>query len=268
MKNRAIFLSVIILLLLVVSLSIFQIIRTSLDYKRADDIYEELQNKYVDTIPQQSEETEPEKVDQAVTAPSTTEISPEGSLREPTKISVDFETLLADNKEIVGWLYCPDTPINYPVVQAKDNNKYLRADLNGKYLVSGTLFVDYRNGVIGEDRNYVIYGHNMKNGTMFGSLLKYKDQGYYDSHSTMLYLTPEGEYTVELVAGFVVSSTDMIYQTNPDTEEYRDYLDTSMGKSTFRSNVTLSDEDRLVVLSTCSYEFDSARYVLIGKIVL
>ena len=64
-------------------------------------------------------------------------------------------------------------------MQAEDNDRYLRRDLNGKYLVSGTVFVDYRNGVIGEDCNYIVYGHNMKDGTMFSSLAKYKEQSYY-----------------------------------------------------------------------------------------
>ena len=97
-------------------------------------------------------------------------------------ISIDFDSLLSRNKDVIGWLYCPDTVINYPVVQGENNDQYLRKDLDGKYLVSGTLFADYRNGALGEDANYIIYGHNMKNGTMFSLLAKYKQQSYYDKH--------------------------------------------------------------------------------------
>ena len=91
---------------------------------------------------------------------------------------------------MTGWLYCPDTALNYPVVQGKDNIKYLQRDLDGKYLASGTLFVDFENGALGEDTNYIIYGHNMKNGTMFAQLSGYKSQEFYDAHPYAMLLTP------------------------------------------------------------------------------
>lgn len=266
MKRKIVFVSIIVLLLLVAAVSVFQIIKISMDYKKADDIYEDLQNKYVDTIPQESEGTEPDQSEDDTTDTTTVDTAPKETQADCIPITINFDALLEDNKDIVGWLYCPNTPINYPVVQAKDNNKYLRADLNGKYLVSGTLFVDYRNGAVGENRNYIIYGHNMKNGTMFGSLLKYKEQWYYDAHPTVYYLTPDNDYTIELIAGMVVKSTDMIYQADPSSEAYMAYLDKAAKKSTFQSYVTISNEDILIVFSTCSYEFDGARYVVIGRI--
>lgn len=267
MKRRIIIISIVLLLLLVMAVSAFQIISTYLEYKKASDTYEDLQNKYVDTVPQTTANTEPENATEDVeTETSPTDTEPKQTEPAPAVISVDFDSLLAENKDIVGWIYCPDTPISYPVVQGQDNDQYLRADLNGKYLVSGTLFVDYRNSEIGQDRNYIIYGHNMKNGSMFGSLLKYKEQSYYEQHPTITYLTPEGNYTIELIAGLVVSKTDIIYEANPDREEFQGYLTNAVQKSTFRSNAAYTDEDTLVILSTCSYEFDAARYVVIGKL--
>ena len=177
-------------------------------------------------------------------------------------ISIDFDALKQENSDIVGWIYCPDTPINYPVVKGKDNNQYLRSDLNGKYLVSGTIFTDYRNGEVGEDPNYIVYGHNMKNSTMFGTLVKYKKQSYYDAHPMLYFLTPEGNYTIELIAGAVVKRDSDIYQTAPTDNTIADI----MIKSTFNSTVDIGKGKNIITLSTCSYEFNNARYVVVGKL--
>lgn len=272
MKRKSILTLVIVLLTAFSVFAGYNAVKTYLDYKEADSVYEDMQNKYVQTVPQQTdgpEETtgEPDNTEgdtsvDTTQTPSTSEPEP-----EPVKISVNFDALLKDNENVVAWLYCEDTAINYPVVQGKDNNEYLRADLNGKYLVSGTLFVDYRNGEIGADRNYIIYGHNMKNGTMFGSLAKYKEQSYYDAHPTITYLTPEGNYTIELIVGLVVHRNDLLYQANPSQAEWDAYLEKALQNSTFDSGLPFEEGDTLITLSTCSYEYDNARYVVIGRLV-
>ena len=222
------------------------------EYKEAEQLYEELQEEFVETKP--TEDTEPyETLEQ--TEPI--EVAP---------ITVDFTSLLEQNSDIVGWIYCQDTPINYPVVQAEDNDRYLRRDLNGKYLVSGTVFVDYRNGAIGEDANYIVYGHNMKDGSMFSSLAKYKEQSYYDEHPILYYLTPNGDYKIELYAGIVVKRDASIYVPNPDEAEFADFLRNAKDKSTFKSDVEITENDTLITLSTCSYEYNNARYIVIGKL--
>ena len=186
---------------------------------------------------------------------------------ETTPIQVDFPALLAENSEIVGWLYSPDTPINYPVVQAENNDKYLRRDLYGKYLVTGTLFVDYRNRAVTEDRNYIIYGHNMKDDSMFASLMNYTDQAYYDAHPVLYYLTPDGDFKIELIAGLTVPEAFDLYTPTPNELWLTGFLEEARLKSGFRSSVTLSDADRIVTLSTCSYDNKNGRFVLIGKLV-
>lgn len=239
-----------------------QIVKTQQDYKEADTLYSELQDKYVETVPDILSETTP---DTSGTESESSDTTPE-PLPETAPIAIDFDALLADNEDVVGWIYCPDTPINYPVAQGEDNNEYLRHDLNGNYLVSGTIFVDYRNGPVGEDLNYVIYGHNMKNQTMFGTILKYKQQSYYDEHPVLYYLTPERDYKLEPIAGLVVSTEDMIYQTSLEAEGFSAYMKTLTEKSGFKSSVEYSPGDTVVTLSTCSYEFDTARYVLVCKL--
>jgi len=182
-------------------------------------------------------------------------------------INVDFQGLKAKNSDVVGWIYSPNTVINYPVVQAEDNEYYLKRGIDGDYLISGTIFTDYRNKKPLEDTNYIIYGHNMKNNTIFASLSKYSEQSYYDEHSELYYLTPDECYLLEPVAGAVVEKKDMIFKTMPG-EEFSGYVESLIDKSGFKSKATYASGDKLMTLSTCSYDFDDARFVLVCKVSL
>ena len=247
---------IVILFLLLSGILVFasyMAIKEVREYEEAEQLYEDLQDEFVET--KSTEETEP---DETVESTVPTEVAP---------ITVDFTSLLNQNDDIVGWIYCPDTLINYPVVQAEDNDRYLRRDLNGKYLVSGTVFVDYRNGAIGEDANYIVYGHNMKDGSMFSSLAKYKEQSHYDEHPILYYLTPSGDYKIELYAGIVIKRDALIYVPNPDETDLAEFLRNAKEKSTFQSDVEIAENDTLITLSTCSYEYDNARYIVIGKLI-
>ena len=186
---------------------------------------------------------------------------------ETAPIEVDFEVLWETNEDVVGWIYCEDTPINFPIVQAEDNDYYLSRLIDGTWNSSGTLFADYRNAADFSDSNTIIYGHNMKNKGMFGTLSNYKEQSYYDDHPLMWLLTPDGNYKVELIAGYVTSSTSEIYSIGKTEEEVLILAEQSIEKSTFASDFQVSQGDRFVTLSTCSYEYDNARYVLIGRLI-
>lgn len=177
-------------------------------------------------------------------------------------ITVDFKALLSRNSDVIGWLYCPNSVISYPTVKGEDNKKYLYADLDGNYLVGGTLFADYRCEEVGEG-NTVIYGHSMKNGTMFGMLLRYKKQSYFEEHPVMYFLTPDCTYKIELVYGRVVDSSDEIYNMNTDAYSY---IKENVSKSTFKTETEISECDSFITLSTCSYETDDSRFIVIGKL--
>ena len=176
-------------------------------------------------------------------------------------ISVDFSVLKQENEDIVGWLYLEDSPINYPVVQSYDNDYYLRRLVNGEYNIAGSLFMDYRNDSNLEDNNTIIYGHNMKNNTMFGSLQEYKNQNYYDNHKVMYYFTPEKNYIIELFTGYTISVESDIYDLSIiDSSK----LEELISKSDFESNAKVTKEDKIITLSTCAYEYDGARYIVMG----
>ena len=176
-------------------------------------------------------------------------------------ISVDFSTLKQENEDIIGWIYCENTPINYPVAQSNDNEYYLRRLANGEYNIAGSIFMDYRNSASLEDNNTIIYGHNMKNNTMFGSLQEYKSQEYYDNHKIMYYFTPEKNYMIKIFAGYTISVESDIYNLAVIDEKEIEGL---INKSDFKSNVDIRQDDKIVTLSTCAYDYDGARYIVVG----
>ena len=256
MKFKKLRTTLIIILSVIFAISAFHIIKITYDYKTADKTNTEIQEQFVQMI-----EPTTESSSEPTGEPSSESTAENKGIQVPVRI--DFDALKQENNDIIGWIYCPDTPINYPVVKGKDNNQYLRADLKGKYLVSGTIFADYRNNEVGEDKNYIVYGHNMKNSTMFGTLVKYKDQTYYDSHPILYFLTPDANYIIELCAGAVVNRNSDIYQTMPTENTIAEIV----SKSTFTSSAKITHDDEIITLSTCSYEFNNARYIIIGKII-
>ena len=125
------------------------------------------------------------------------------------------------------------------------------------------MFVDYRNAAIGKDRQYVLYGHSMKNNTMFGTLSEYRRQSYYDAHSTLWLLTPEGSYKLEPLSGFITRADSDSYTLFETQEELTAYLEDAMGQSGFAAEVEPETVQRIVTLSTCTYQGDDKRFILV-----
>ena len=178
-------------------------------------------------------------------------------------IQVDFDKLDDVNNNIQAWIYLNDSNINYPIVQGNDNNYYLSKTVDGDYNPNGTLFIDYRNNKDFSDPNTYIYGHNMKNDTMFGELEKYKKQEYYNNHKEMYILTRKNQYKLEVFAGYTTEDGSEIYNFIGNDSNER-LVELAMSKSDFSSDVKVDYNDKVVVLSTCSYDYENARYVLIG----
>ena len=179
-------------------------------------------------------------------------------------IEVDFSKLKTKNNDIVAWIYSDETPINYPIVQTTNNDYYLRRQIDGTYNQAGTLFVDYKNSNDFSDYNTIIYGHNMKTDSMFGTIGNYTKQDYYDKHKEMFLFTENKNYKIELFAGFVTSSESEIYKFPKNSNTNEKLINTAIKNSTFKSNVSVTKEDRIITLSTCSYNFENARYILLG----
>lgn len=180
---------------------------------------------------------------------------------------IDFDSLMKVNADATAWIYCPGTVINYAVATSHDNADYLHTLLNGKQNAGGTLFIDCRNSADFSDNNTVIYGHNMKNGSMFGTLQRYKKQSYYKEHPLMYIYTPSVNYRVEIFAAFVGDSGMDIYNV-PSSENARAaYLDYALRHSFIKTDVSVEAEDDIVTLSTCTSGGETERFIVMGKLV-
>ena len=178
-------------------------------------------------------------------------------------ITVDFTGLLAENADVVGWIYCEGTQINYPVLRGESNETYLHHMINGQYNSAGSIFMDFRCEPDLSGLNTIIYGHHMKNGSMFASLHQYTKQSYYDEHKYMWYLTPDHIYRLDLIAGYVGDAEAEVYTIFMEREELGSYLSFAGSVSSFVPDHTPKEINGIIVLSTCSYEYDDARYVVV-----
>lgn len=187
---------------------------------------------------------------------------------ERSPITVDFPALFEINEDIKAWLYSPDTIINYAVVQGDDNSYYLHRLADKSYNPGGSLFIDYRCADDFSGKNTIIYGHHMGDGSMLASIVEYRNQEYYDAHPVMYLNTPEGNYRLDIVTGFITyfDSRAYLYDFESRTE-FDEWFALMRSYSDFVSEVEVGSDDRLVTLSTCTYEYDNARYVLMAKLV-
>lgn len=187
--------------------------------------------------------------------------------------NVNFDAMWQTNPDVVGWLNSEGTVIDYPVMHGATNDTYLHANWKGSYSVSGSIFTNYRCRGDLSDLNTIIYGHNMKDGSMFHSIKSYNTQSYYENHPYMWYVTPEANYVLYVVGAFVAETTSPVYSTYDSVDEVRDLLRYAKTHSDFTPDYVISGLDadtivenakRMVVLSTCSYEFNNARFVVIA----
>lgn len=185
---------------------------------------------------------------------------------------VDWKALKKVNPDVQGWLYQKDTVINYPVVQGTDNDTYLHTRFDKQWSGGGTLFVDCRMEKNFKGFNSIIYGHHMKDGSMFRSIRGYtKEDGYYDKHKTLELATPHGNYHLVVFSAFITKATDEdTYKMTYDEAEKQAYIDRAWERSELpitRDSVDVTKNDRLVTLSTCAYDYEEARYIVMCKMV-
>ena len=249
--RKGVYILLVCLCLFAAGYSLVQILTQMAQYREGEEAYASL----ADQVVQFSEPEELPQQQQEETEPVSADPWPE----------VDFDTLQSINPDVIGWLYGPDTGVNYPVVQGDDNAFYLTHLYDRSANSAGSLFLDYRAGALAGSRHWVIYGHYMNNGTMFADLLKYKEQSYYEEHPEFFLILPEGRYRVELFSGYVAEvKADAWRMSFSGEEDYQAWLAARKSASCFESSVQPGPEDQVLTLSTCSYEFSNARFVLHG----
>lgn len=181
---------------------------------------------------------------------------------------VDFDALRKINPDVIGWLYYKDTIIDYPVVQGENNEMYLSMLFDRTWGGCGTLFADCITEAPFRQFNTIVYGHHMKDGTMFACLKELRDPEYCKKNPKLKLITPEGAFDLEIWAFLNEPADSNIYLTNIYSEEDKQmYLNLAESLASYTTDVEVTTEDRLVMLSTCAYEFEDARYIIVCKMV-
>ena len=230
----------------------YQLYTTFHGYREAEKEYSSLNEQYVST--------------EVAPTPEVTEEEEEVVVNGP--ITVDFDALKAENPEVVGWIYGPNSPISYPVVKGTDNEYYLYHSFQGALNQSGTIFMDTVCETDLSQDNTIIYGHHMNNGGMFATINNYINAGYYEEHPVLYYYTPDEIYVLEVFTMFVTGGDSDVYAFNFATDDdYAKFLNSVTARSNFPTDVSVTTEDHIMTLSTCAYDYDDARYVVICKIV-
>jgi sortase B len=252
-------LSVIILIVAIAVMAVagFKLYKILMEYKAGSDEYANISNMVV-------KERDPDKEE----VQKLTEGESEGAVKTwNAPISVDFNQLKAINEDVVGWIYMEAIPdINYPIVHAKDNDFYLHRTYKKEDNFAGTIFIDAANSPDFSDQNTIVYGHNMKNGSMFGKLKQYKTQETMDASKYFWILTPQGDYKYQIFSVYTApvdgSTYTLIKGPGKETIEYGDKM---KGLSLWKDLYTkpFIETDNFVTLSTCTGD-TSTRFVVQG----
>lgn len=179
-----------------------------------------------------------------------------------------FSKLQELNPEVLGWINVYGTNIDYPLVQAKDNEKYLNKDSKGEFAATGAIFLDARNNPKFEDFNTIIYGHHVENGVMFGDVAKFADKEFFDQHRYGSIYYNGRERGLEIFGILEVDAYDTeIYRTlSSKDEEHQAYYQYLLSKAKYKRDVSLTSTDKIVLLSTCFLNITNGRHILLAKI--
>lgn len=170
---------------------------------------------------------------------------------------VDFEGMWETNEDVYAWITIPGTVIDYPILQhATDNTYYLNYNIDGSYGYPGCIYTENMNSKDFTDNNTVIYGHNMKNGTMFAGLHKYEDKAFFEENETIYIYTPEQELGYTIFAAYVYDDRHLLYSFDfADESVYTTYLEDIQGmrsmSANIREDIIVTAEDKIITLVTC-----------------
>lgn len=242
--------------LIVFAVSIWQLSGIFLEYKEGEDEYEELLQYVNEELPEVEygeEETESESAEG--------EAQPE----EERLQRVSLDELKAINEEIIGWIEIPGTNISYPLMYTSDNAYYLNHTFSGKVNSAGSIFVEALNSAAFTDLHTIIYGHNMKNGSMFATLKNYTSPSYLVAHPTVYIDLEDGTHAYQIFSCYETPAESDSYTIGfaPD-EQYETFLQTLKGRSAYDTGVEVTVNDSIISLSTCTKSGEN-RYLVHAK---
>lgn len=196
--------------------------------------------------------------------------------QEPT-ILPEYAEVYEQNPDMVGWIYIADTRINYPVMQSPDDpNFYLKHSFDKSSSNHGCPYVNVNCDISKPSDNLIIYGHRMKDGSMFADLDKFTDKSFWENHKTITFNTLTLRQTYEIIAVFKVatgtgSGSEFKYYSFTDassSDEFEDYISKAKSKALYDTGITAEYGDKLLTLSTCEYTNHNGRLVVVAKRVI
>ena len=182
----------------------------------------------------------------------------------PLDRKVDFNQLKSINEDIIGWIYIPNTNIDYALLKGKTNDTYIHTNYEKKYSFAGSIFLDEDNDVSLTDSNTIIYGHNMKNGSMFANIKKFADHDYFINHPEVYIYLPDGSINVYSVYSTkIIEATSDYYLKNID---YASYVANAKSSAKQSRDVDTQNAAPLLLLSTCYAPDTTTRSVLFARL--
>lgn len=193
-----------------------------------------------------------------------TTASPELPSEVKEQLIDSVQSLNSAYPDAIGWLYIPDTVINYPVMQSGDNSYYLDHAYDGSPLKAGSVYLDCRCEGRFQNPINIVYAHNMRNGSMFAQITRFKNDSFFENHKYGWLATPETVYRIDFFSLAVADWHDDLYKGDTSISEWIPHI---YDRSAVSREMAYTYDDRFVSLSTCSYEFENARNILTGKLV-
>lgn len=225
-----------------------------IEEKNAGKEYEKLQQEVVKEEPKSVEEPEPEPVPKV-------------------EIPIDFVALQQQNPDVYAWIQVPGTEVDYPILQSKnDNTYYLNHTIDGEEKKEGAIFTENYNTKTFEDPNTVIYGHDMKNGSMFQSIHKYMDRSFFDNNRDIVIYMPDQILRYKIFAAYLTDNRHLLMNYNFwNEDEYQQYLDSIFSMRNMNAfidtSVEVTTEDKIITLSTCYAGISTQRYLVQAVLV-
>ena len=220
--------------------ALYNVVNILLEYKEIEDFYDDTIDEYV-------------------------ELDDKGVVTY-----VDLPKLIAKNSDVKGWIYIEGTTINYPLLQGPNNDYYLYINYDGNYSEAGSIYIDsYCSGDLSDDHT-IIYGHNMKNDTMFGTLNDFKNQAHRDAHPYVYILTPNGMWNkYEIFAYYRANINDGTFDLfTGNVNKMKSYVDLVSTKNYLSNDLIPTNGEKVITLSTCTEDLaDDSRNVLQAKLV-
>lgn len=238
-----------------------------METRQGSEFYAGLAASVEDAPTGKSAEQTEEQIDaEATEEPS--DAADEQDVDQSSQSGIDFEALWQSCPDVVGWIRLEDSMIDYPIVLGEDNDFYLYHLPDGTENKAGSIMMDQANtGTFREEVN-ILHGHHMRSGSMFGRLADYKSEEYFEAHRTMHLFTPNGDYEVQVFAAYTVNGYTFGYPTSfEDETAFTQFIRKAVSATPYETGVEVEYGDRILLLSTCDYAYDGARYVVMGKIV-